>query len=670
MLQCRTQITSMLYHTRSRNFNYHQAINSMLLWHHRTPKRLVQTLSRLSFSTSYAFQCCAVKSLSTSCVSLAQVAAQDETKVKYLPYDNFNWVSNTWEPSAEHGNISHDEVSALLLVAHLPEGPEALTAAQYTDIRRFDETEGTRHKLPPSEALEAILPSSDDQAEFRKNTIIHIADILADEVKSFSKFKSVLGTFHDPHAIPPHKTEEYYLPTFDQEQGSTRGNMVVLGHYFLKVLQVSKAAFEKFVFFVLGDRLTTARDRAAQDQRAVDRSEHRVDHLLSIKLLPGLMHVCMNFIDNIAGNMWGENSKDAVSLDTLRDILPNRSALKPKKIDFYGWLRFMDAVLRALVMKGAMTVLHAPSFMALKKSEMDVVGFEVLCTAIADSLVLPSPDRLEEDGIKMLGGHTKSGHTVLLAHDLMTMREMRHAIKHGHPTRIKRMLKYWAPMFYAGQRYNYSNEIMEFLHNTEHDWPRESVSVAFNGMLVNTTGSVAGHTEGDLRCEQLNESIKDKAHGVNATPEYLEQITPAIGVIQHLVDHVYKDLGVEEINQHHAKVRQHLDSHLILDHFINTDIFDFPEDKPSDHAVVDLYRGGCQGLSGANGGHARHLARHVKRLRTRHGLAVSEVEVDRELTEARDRHETEFSLKEVDNIDGDAEIDNDIEGREFEDEEW
>ena len=81
---------------------------------------------------------------------------------------------------------------------------------------------------------------------------------------------------------------------------------------------------------------------------------------------------------------------------------------------------------------------------------------------------------------------------------------------------------------------------------------------------MNTTGEEAGCTEGDIRVEQLNDAIKEQAHGVNATPEYLEKITPAIGVIQHLTKHIYEDLGVEELNQHHAKVRQHKDIHILL----------------------------------------------------------------------------------------------------------
>jgi hypothetical protein len=57
----------------------------------------------------------------------------------------------------------------------------------------------------------------------------------------------------------------------------------------------------------------------------------------------------------------------------------------------------------------------------------------------------------------------------------------------------------------------------------------------------------------------MNDSIKEKAHGVNASPEYLEKITPALRVLHHLTEHIYTDLGIEEINSLHAKIKQHVD---------------------------------------------------------------------------------------------------------------
>jgi hypothetical protein len=154
------------------------------------------------------------------------------------------------------------------------------------------------------------------------------------------------------------------------------------------------------MFFILGDRLTTARDRAAQNQRAVDRSEYKIDHLASFRMVSGLMHVCMNKIQNMGKNAWGGDSKDSVGLKTLRDVLPNRSGINTIKIDFYGWLRFMDAVLHSLVMKAAMTLLKITSVKDLDAQAMDLDDFLALCTKLTHSFLLPSMDRLEAEGTK------------------------------------------------------------------------------------------------------------------------------------------------------------------------------------------------------------------------------------------------------------------------------
>jgi len=59
-----------------------------------------------------------------------------------------------------------------------------------------------------------------------------------------------------------------------------------------------------------------------------------------------------------------------------------------------------------------------------------------LTTLIVDSYLLPSTSRLEMLEKKTFKDSSQSGHAVLLMHDLMTLREMQHAIKHDHPQRI------------------------------------------------------------------------------------------------------------------------------------------------------------------------------------------------------------------------------------------
>jgi hypothetical protein len=183
---------------------------------------------------------------------------------------------------------------------------------------------------------------------------------------------------------------------------------------------------------------------------------------------------------------------------------------------------------------------------------------------------------------------------------------------------MQRILKHWTPMFYAGGSYNYANESMELLHNLIHDCPADISPILRGGMLVNNQGQPAKHKETDIRVEQFNKIIKSHTHGANACPGLLEKITLAIGHIQELTEQIYEDLGVGDEDQHHSKVSQHKDVQILLKHFSKSRIFEFPFDKSSKHSVVDLYCTGLQRLAGHDGGHAKHLRRHILRSRIRH----------------------------------------------------
>lgn len=329
------------------------------------------------------------------------------------------------------------------------------------------------------------------------------------------------------------------------------------------------------------------------------------------------MHFSLNFIQAIGSNGWGTSSmNNPVSLATLRDVLPNRTEINLRKVDYYAWLRFLDVILRALVLRASSTIVAANSdsygnFLTLDNLEEHAIN-------IVDSFLIPSVSRLEAMGIKTDTGNTDSGNAVLLMHDLMTLREMQHAVKRGHPDRILRMVKYWMPMFYAAGSYNYSNECMELLHNYTHDWPKNYAQVAFNGMLVNPRGKQDGFKPADLSLEHLNDKIKERAHGPNATPEMLERITPIMGVVSALTNQLFEDIGVDSLNQRHSAVSQHADVQILAEHLQKYMIFDFSVDKKSQHAMTNLYDTGLARLAGKNGGHAKHLARHRLRLRTRH----------------------------------------------------
>ncbi|KAJ7667161.1 hypothetical protein B0H17DRAFT_1162454 [Mycena rosella] len=527
----RTLITSMILNLRSRKTNLHGAINTLMLWDGRVPKRLVQTLNRYGFCTSYLYQIKAVGSVSKDAVMLARSVANDPEKLLLLPYDNYNWRETAWETSEMHGNISHDEVSALLVVLDLP--PDSLPgeAGRLASVNNFAQTARTRHHIPPDEALEGILPTDVDQRTFADNAVKHVGQILCDEIAALSSHRNDLPEFFDPHALPAAKTEEYFLPTYDQEQSSTQGICYRC-------------------------------------------SEHQVDHLSSFEVLSSIMHV----------NAWGSGTTD-----------PN---INLWKIDFYAWLRFMDAVL-------FMVVLNVSTPQGLEKLHLSALAFETLCNEIVAQFLLPSIDCLEAEEVKTLPG-------MLLMHDLMTLQRM---------------------------DFNYANELIELLHNLNHDWRSDISPILRNGKATT-------FKETDIRVEQFNKTIKSHAHGANSRP--------AIGHIQELTEQIFEDLGVSDEDQHHAKVKQHKDIMILLDHLCQFNIFNFLQYKLTEHTMVDLYRTGLHRLAGPDGEHAKHLRRHVLRSRTCHFN-----EMPPEAAKSQEAQlEYEESVRELQGLDRKLELDN------------
>jgi len=96
-------------------------------------------------------------------------------------------------------------------------------------------------------------------------------------------------------------------------------------------------------------------------------------------------------------------------------------------------------ILRGLVVQAALRVCNIATLKDFNGESLnihDYSQFSNLTTLIVDLYLLPSTSRLEMLEKKTLKDSSQSGHAVLLVHDLMTLREMQHAIKHGHPQHI------------------------------------------------------------------------------------------------------------------------------------------------------------------------------------------------------------------------------------------
>ncbi|KIJ04579.1 hypothetical protein PAXINDRAFT_104114 [Paxillus involutus ATCC 200175] len=177
----RTSITSMILNQRSRLLSYHPTINSFVLWDSQVPKRIVQLLNKIGWSVSHTSQGRCISQLSQDAVRVARDVACDESKLKLLPYDNFNWTARAWEVSATHGAAQHDQVSAMLVVLNRPDtsesSPGAASAQHLASVERFESTAGHRHRLSPEDALQAVIPDHNDHQSFRTRASIHISHI-------------------------------------------------------------------------------------------------------------------------------------------------------------------------------------------------------------------------------------------------------------------------------------------------------------------------------------------------------------------------------------------------------------------------------------------------------------------------------------------------------------
>lgn len=138
-------------------------------------------------------------SISQDSSLLARIAANNPDKLGLLPYDNFNWTAHAWETSETHGSVSHDQVSALLVILTLPDGSGPGEAGRLAGIDNFAQTARTCHIISETQSLEDILPTAADQHMFAENAAKHVAHILSNEVPSLSSHQNDLPDFFDLH---------------------------------------------------------------------------------------------------------------------------------------------------------------------------------------------------------------------------------------------------------------------------------------------------------------------------------------------------------------------------------------------------------------------------------------------------------------------------------------
>lgn len=88
----------------------------------------------------------------------------------------------------------------MLVILHIPEHLRSIPPSHLASVDRFAAKFGSRHDIPPEQALGEIMPSQDDFAAFRRAAIIHVTNILVSDVAGFERFTDKIPEFHDSTA--------------------------------------------------------------------------------------------------------------------------------------------------------------------------------------------------------------------------------------------------------------------------------------------------------------------------------------------------------------------------------------------------------------------------------------------------------------------------------------
>ncbi|KAI0071152.1 hypothetical protein K474DRAFT_1582656, partial [Panus rudis PR-1116 ss-1] len=114
------------------------------------------------------------------------------------------------------------------------------------------------------------------------------------------------------------------------------------------------------------------------------------------------------------------------------------------------------------------------------------------------------------------------------------------------------LLKVLALGYRGAGRSKYAHETMSLIHNLVHVWPKPLRDIVLKNWLVNPTGKPDSWLPVDLMQEHINYWVKVvyKAHGSNASFEWLKTITPCIDFLRQLATQINQELGSRQGSKH------------------------------------------------------------------------------------------------------------------------
>ncbi|KAI0763972.1 hypothetical protein BD413DRAFT_483338 [Trametes elegans] len=408
--------------------------------------------------------------------------------------------------------------------------------------------------------------TSDETSALRERLVWTVMNIVVQYGgESFRAYKADLASSTRPstHRISPHKTEIFPMPAMEIDESSTTGNAKVLDAMFAEMgYDTQSSDFRENIRIVFGDQLSMARVRAVTNTRVGH--DDPANAYLNVVFAPGFFHYQMAGAHGVLHTHWGDPSlgtQDPASLSFHNAVLDRKpvvlSSLPPYRtcrdlifVSLYARILHCLELVSGHDLDNYASATsfdqfqeHAATIEALR-SDRDVTGLQAPSSSAAHPLH-PSSDSL---------GDIVYENAVLFLRDTLLLRHFADCIKSGTSDHLVTVLKLWAIGFRAMGRMKYAHELLHLIHNLTHVWPRPLRCVIMNNWLVNTTGNVDGFIPVDLLQEHLNFWIKViyKAHGSNASWEWLEEISPCIEVLRQLATQINAELGSHQGTKHHA----------------------------------------------------------------------------------------------------------------------
>ncbi|KAI0074176.1 hypothetical protein K474DRAFT_1601943 [Panus rudis PR-1116 ss-1] len=357
--------------------------------------------------------------------------------------------------------------------------------------------------------------------------------------------------------IPLHKTDIYPLPAMDIDESSTTGNADVVDQIFKEAgYNTDSEEFHQTLKIIWGDQLSVKNLRSVTATRVGHDST--ADALLDNVYAPGLFHYSISSTSCVLethygdphlytsnpGSLCNHNNRIGRKPIVLSSLPPYRTCRDLIFVSLYARIfHCLELVTRTSLDEYAPSV----TFDQLKEDVKTLLA-SYASTHVENSKTQDAGD----SDTKFTAGDMVFENAVLFLRDALILRAFIDAIKSGASGCIVLALKQLALMYRGSSHSKYAYEVMHLIHNMTSVWPKPLRNIILQNWLVNPTGKPNAWVPVDLMQEHMNYWIKViyKAHGSNATMEWLQMISPCIDTLRKLATQMNQELGSRQGTKH------------------------------------------------------------------------------------------------------------------------